>query len=68
MAKKYKECMNYMVYRKFETGYVYQAQFDKKEDAELFIDTKIAYCESVNREDIKYELFKNDENFVIVTL
>lgn len=43
--KKYKGCMNYLVYVVIETGLdksmvKLQAQFDKEDDARLFIDGK----------------------------
>lgn len=54
MAKKYKECMNYMVYKKYETGHVLVAQFDKEEDAKVFIKAK------TKRADCILQLLKND--------
>lgn len=61
MAKKYNECMNFMVYEIVGYGiterpmHVLKAQFDKEDDAKIFIDIKS------KKENRKYELFKNDE-------
>lgn len=54
MAKRYKNCMNYLVYRKYEIGLVLIAQFDKEEDAKVFIECK------TKRADVILELLKND--------
>lgn len=68
MAKKYKDCMDFMVYEIMgemnpqKPMYVLKAQFEKESDAKLFIEIK------TKKTDRKYELFKNDENSVIETL
>ena len=60
ISKKYKECMNFMVYEKVGEGIcekpmrVLRAQFDKEDDAKIFIDAK------TKKENRKYQLLKND--------